>query len=80
LRRPAAFCPSPRSLAQSDARCLRVRAPRSISLLTPLLGRLYYQDFTPGAKPGKLPIDANVAVRRATMRFFCSCERVRVEG
>ena len=34
----------------------------SISLLTRLLGRIYYQDYVPGAKPGKLPIDANAAV------------------
>jgi PHS family inorganic phosphate transporter-like MFS transporter len=34
----------------------------SISLLTRLLGRIYYQDYAPGAKPGKLPIDANAAV------------------
>jgi len=34
----------------------------SISLLTRLLGRIYYQDYTPGAKPGQLPITVNAAV------------------
>ena len=34
----------------------------SISILTRLLGRIYYQDLTPGAKPGELPIGQNAAV------------------
>ena len=34
----------------------------SISILTKLLGRIYFQDYHPGAKPGQLPINQNAAV------------------
>ena len=31
-------------------------------MLTKLLGRIYYQDYVPGAKPGQLPLNVNAAV------------------
>jgi PHS family inorganic phosphate transporter-like MFS transporter len=54
--------PPPPKLSLTPRCATSARAARSISLLTRLLGRIYYQDFQEGAKPGKLPIDANAAV------------------
>jgi len=48
-------------------------------LLTKLLGRIYFQEYRPGASPGKLPIGQNAAVSALALVGTLWCVTPSVE-